>query len=87
MFLEQQISTSVGFLKDHATLLFQVLALAAQELSEPITNKHTGAQPIAAVTALGQSDDVTHWRQIVDKRIQSKTRRISKVRRPQKYTH
>lgn len=65
--------------------ILEVLALAAQELSEPITNKHTGAQPIAAVTALGQSDDVTHWRQIVDKRIQSKTRRISKgVTRPGK---
>ncbi|KAL0156244.1 hypothetical protein M9458_047490, partial [Cirrhinus mrigala] len=48
------------------------------ELSEPITNKHTGAQPISAVTALEQCDDITHWRQIVEKRIQSKTRRIGK---------
>nr|Q7T006.2 RecName: Full=Telomere length regulation protein TEL2 homolog [Danio rerio] len=58
--------------------ILEVLALAAQELSEPVTNKHTGAEPITAVTPLGQSDDITHWRQIVDKRIQSKTRRISK---------
>ncbi len=65
-------------------LLFQVLALSAQELSEPITNKHTGAQPISAVTPREQCDDITHWRQIVEKRIQSKTRRISKVRRPHK---
>lgn len=61
--------------------LFQVLALSAQELSEPIANKHTGGQPIAA--ARDQSDDITHWRQIVEKRIQSKTRRIGKVRRSQ----
>lgn len=53
------------------------MALSAQELSEPIANKHTGAQPIAARY---QSDDITHWRQVVEKRIQSKTRRISKVR-------
>ncbi|KAL1248313.1 hypothetical protein QQF64_021631 [Cirrhinus molitorella] len=58
--------------------ILEVLALSAQELSEPITNKHSRAQPIAAVTALEQCDDITHWRQIVEKRIQSKTRRISK---------
>ncbi|KAA0705038.1 Telomere length regulation protein TEL2 -like protein [Triplophysa tibetana] len=58
--------------------ILEVLALSAQELSEPITNKHTGAQPIAAVAARDQTDDITHWRQIVEKRIQSKTRRITK---------
>lgn len=58
--------------------ILEVLALAAQELSEPITNKHTGAQPISAVVPREQCDDITHWRQIVEKRIQSKTRRISK---------
>uniref|UniRef100_A0A8C1ZT38 Telomere length regulation protein TEL2 homolog n=1 Tax=Cyprinus carpio TaxID=7962 RepID=A0A8C1ZT38_CYPCA len=58
--------------------ILEVLALSAQELSEPIINKHAGAQPISAVTALEQRDDITHWRQIVEKRIQSKTRRISK---------
>uniref|UniRef100_A0A671LKP7 Telomere length regulation protein TEL2 homolog n=1 Tax=Sinocyclocheilus anshuiensis TaxID=1608454 RepID=A0A671LKP7_9TELE len=58
--------------------ILEVLALSAQELSEPIINKHAGAQPISAVTALEQCDDITHWRQIVEKRIQSKTRRISK---------
>ncbi|XP_051738445.1 telomere length regulation protein TEL2 homolog [Ctenopharyngodon idella] len=58
--------------------ILEVLALSAQELSEPIRNKHAGAQPITAVTALEQCDDITHWRQIVEKRIQSKTRRISK---------
>lgn len=58
--------------------ILEVLALSAQELSEPITNKHTGAQPITAAAARDQSDDVTHWRQIVEKRIQSKTRRVSK---------
>ncbi|XP_052451885.1 telomere length regulation protein TEL2 homolog [Carassius gibelio] len=58
--------------------ILEVLALSAQELSEPITDKHTGAQPISAVMPLEQCDDITHWRQIVEKRIQSKTRRISK---------
>ncbi|KAK9953001.1 hypothetical protein ABG768_017027 [Culter alburnus] len=58
--------------------ILEVLALSAQELSEPIRNKHNGVQPITAVTALEQCDDITHWRQIVEKRIQSKTRRISK---------
>lgn len=58
--------------------ILEVLALSAQELSEPITDKHTGAQPIRAVMPLEQCDDITHWRQIVEKRIQSKTRRISK---------
>ncbi|RXN07422.1 telomere length regulation TEL2-like protein [Labeo rohita] len=58
--------------------ILEVLALSAQELSEPITKKHAGAQPISAVTALEQCDDITHWRQIVEKRIQSKTRRIGK---------
>lgn len=65
-------------------LLFQVLALSAQELSEPIRNKHTGAPPITAAAAIERCDDITHWRQIVQKRIQSKTRRISKVSQPQK---
>ncbi|XP_055038608.2 telomere length regulation protein TEL2 homolog [Misgurnus anguillicaudatus] len=58
--------------------ILEVLALSAQELSEPITNKHTGAQPITAVAAREQRDDITHWRQIVEKRIQSKTRRVHK---------
>ncbi|CAM4723914.1 unnamed protein product [Leuciscus chuanchicus] len=60
--------------------ILEVLALSAQELSEPIRNKHTGAQPItaAAAAAIERCDDITHWRQIVEKRIQSKTRRISK---------
>lgn len=58
--------------------ILEVLALSAQELSEPITNKHTRAQPITAVAAQEQGDDITHWRQIVEKRIQSKTRRVSK---------
>uniref|UniRef100_A0A673G4A7 Telomere length regulation protein TEL2 homolog n=1 Tax=Sinocyclocheilus rhinocerous TaxID=307959 RepID=A0A673G4A7_9TELE len=42
--------------------ILEVLALSAQELSEPIINKHAGAQPISAVTALEQCDDITHWR-------------------------
>uniref|UniRef100_A0A673G3H9 Telomere length regulation protein TEL2 homolog n=1 Tax=Sinocyclocheilus rhinocerous TaxID=307959 RepID=A0A673G3H9_9TELE len=42
--------------------ILEVLALSAQELSEPIINKHAGAQPISAVTALEQCDDITHCR-------------------------
>ncbi|XP_037392234.1 telomere length regulation protein TEL2 homolog [Pygocentrus nattereri] len=58
--------------------ILEVLALAAQELSEPITEKKAVSQPVARAVTLEQCGEVEHWRQVVEKRIQSKTRRISK---------
>ncbi|TRY92900.1 hypothetical protein DNTS_005713 [Danionella cerebrum] len=58
--------------------ILEVLALSAQELSEPIRSKQAAAQPIPEVVPPEQFDDITHWRHIVEKRIQSKTRRIGK---------
>ena len=61
--------------------LNQVLALAAQELSKPITEQRT---PSIGVVVGGDltpypGDNPVHWRQVVEKRIQSKTKRLSKV--------
>ncbi|KAI4879433.1 hypothetical protein NFI96_030913 [Prochilodus magdalenae] len=58
--------------------ILEVLALAAQELSEPITAKGVASRPVPAAVTLEQCGEVEHWRQVVEKRIQSKTRRISK---------
>ncbi|KAL6488251.1 hypothetical protein MHYP_G00019920 [Metynnis hypsauchen] len=58
--------------------ILEVLALAAQELSEPITEKKAVSRPGARAVTLEQCGEVEHWRQVVEKRIQSKTRRISK---------
>ncbi|XP_058258392.1 telomere length regulation protein TEL2 homolog isoform X2 [Hemibagrus wyckioides] len=67
--------------------ILQVLAVAAQELSEPITEKRAGSQLVAEVTPLDRCGEVEHWREVVEKRIQSKTRRISKgVSQPHKVT-
>uniref|UniRef100_A0A673BYE7 Telomere length regulation protein TEL2 homolog n=1 Tax=Sphaeramia orbicularis TaxID=375764 RepID=A0A673BYE7_9TELE len=58
--------------------ILEVLALAAQELSKPTSNK--SRPPITAVADLTPypGDNPVHWRQIVEKRIQSKTKRLSK---------
>ncbi|KAK3572537.1 hypothetical protein QTP86_034739, partial [Hemibagrus guttatus] len=67
--------------------ILQVLAVAAQELSEPITEKRAESQLVAKVTPLDRCGEVEHWREVVEKRIQSKTRRISKgVSQPHKAT-
>lgn len=67
--------------------ILEVIALSAQELSEPITDKKAGSRPVSTVTTLQQCGELEHWRQVVDKRIQSKTRRISKgVSQPPKAT-
>ncbi|CAL8259176.1 unnamed protein product [Arctogadus glacialis] len=65
--------------------MLEVLAMSAQELSQPI---RAGEAPneravlVAEVTSYPGVDPV-HWRQVVEKRIQGKTRRISKgVTRP-----
>ncbi|XP_013863647.1 telomere length regulation protein TEL2 homolog [Austrofundulus limnaeus] len=60
--------------------ILEVLALAAQELSAPISDKNVSSSGgrTSAELSLHQSDDPAHWRQVVEKRIQSKTKRISK---------
>ncbi|KAB5587224.1 hypothetical protein PHYPO_G00010650 [Pangasianodon hypophthalmus] len=64
-----------------------VLAVSAQELSEPITEKRVESQAVAKVTPLDRCGELEHWREVVEKRIQSKTRRISKgVSQPHKAT-
>ncbi|XP_060884260.1 telomere length regulation protein TEL2 homolog [Labrus mixtus] len=65
--------------------ILEVLALAAQELSKPITETRDSSMSISASTDLTPypGDNPVHWRQEVEKRIQSKTRRLSKgVPRP-----
>ncbi|KAI5085972.1 telomere length regulation protein TEL2-like isoform 2, partial [Silurus meridionalis] len=58
--------------------ILEVLAASAQELSEPITQKGVPSQSVTKVTPLDRCGELEHWRDVVDKRIQSKTRRISK---------
>ncbi|KAG7227762.1 hypothetical protein INR49_013556 [Caranx melampygus] len=60
--------------------ILEVLALAAQELSKPITEKRDPSINTAASTDLSPypGDNPVHWRQVVEKRIQSKTKRLMK---------
>lgn len=62
-------------------LISQVLALAAQELSKPVTEKK--AASISSATTAESTpylgDNPVHWQQVVEKRIQSKTKRLTKV--------
>ncbi|XP_070783161.1 telomere length regulation protein TEL2 homolog [Enoplosus armatus] len=60
--------------------ILEVLALAAQELSKPITEKKDPSMVIVASTDLipYPGDNPVHWRQEVEKRIQSKTKRLRK---------
>ncbi|XP_062848070.1 telomere length regulation protein TEL2 homolog isoform X2 [Trichomycterus rosablanca] len=56
-------------------------------LSEPIKEKQSGSKPVATMTTLEHRSEVEHWQQVVAKRIQSKTRRISTgVHQPPKAT-
>lgn len=64
-------------------VVHQVLVFAAQELSRPTVEQR---EPSAVVTPIGSSDlspnvsdKPADWRQEVEKRIQSKTRRLRKV--------
>lgn len=55
--------------------------MSAQELSQPITDKGGPSKSIQRVTMdtpLYPGDDPIHWRQVVERRIQSKTKRLSK---------
>lgn len=58
--------------------ILEVLALAAQELSKPISNKVESCKSEASTSDLSpyHGDSPESWRQIVDKRIQSKTKRF-----------
>ncbi|XP_032359172.1 telomere length regulation protein TEL2 homolog isoform X2 [Etheostoma spectabile] len=60
--------------------ILEVLALAAQELSKPINEKRNPSMGISANMdlTLYPGDNPVHWRQVVEKRIQSKTKRLSK---------
>uniref|UniRef100_A0A7N6A7E1 Telomere length regulation protein TEL2 homolog n=1 Tax=Anabas testudineus TaxID=64144 RepID=A0A7N6A7E1_ANATE len=60
--------------------ILEVLALAAQELSKPITERSDPSIGAAASSDLTPhaGDNPAHWRQVVEKRIQSKTKRLSK---------
>lgn len=62
-------------------LVGQVLASAAQELSTPNVKKSNPSVISAASSDLTPytGDNAAHWRQVVDMRIQSKTKRHSKV--------
>uniref|UniRef100_A0A3Q0SZC5 Telomere length regulation protein TEL2 homolog n=1 Tax=Amphilophus citrinellus TaxID=61819 RepID=A0A3Q0SZC5_AMPCI len=60
--------------------ILEVLALAAQELSRPVTEKR---DPSISSAATAEStpypgDNPVHWRQVVERRIQSKTKFLSK---------
>lgn len=67
--------------------ILEVLAVSAQELSEPITDKRVESRSVAKVTPLDRCGELEHWREVVEKRIRSKTRRISKgVSQPHKAT-
>ncbi|KAJ8245793.1 hypothetical protein GJAV_G00260380 [Gymnothorax javanicus] len=59
--------------------VLEVLALSAQELSEPITEQalpSVGNRPASAVR--DSSDDPLNWQLVVEQRIRSKTRRFTK---------
>ncbi|XP_028989886.1 telomere length regulation protein TEL2 homolog [Betta splendens] len=60
--------------------ILEVLASAAQELSKPIAKKSDPLCCPAACTDVTPypGDNPVHWRQVVEKRIQSKTKRLSK---------
>uniref|UniRef100_UPI0037E9A757 telomere length regulation protein TEL2 homolog n=1 Tax=Semicossyphus pulcher TaxID=241346 RepID=UPI0037E9A757 len=58
--------------------ILEVLALAAQELSKPITEKSIMSICASADVTPYPGDNPVHWRQEVEKRIQSKTKRRSK---------
>ncbi|KAM9426113.1 telomere length regulation protein TEL2 homolog [Pholidichthys leucotaenia] len=60
--------------------ILEVLVLAAQELSRPATDKRdlSICNAASAESTPYPGDNPIHWRQVVENRIQSKTKRISK---------
>uniref|UniRef100_A0A8C9SIY9 Telomere length regulation protein TEL2 homolog n=1 Tax=Scleropages formosus TaxID=113540 RepID=A0A8C9SIY9_SCLFO len=63
--------------------ILEVLALSAQELSKPIAEQgRPSLPPSAAVTLVDPQSVPSNWRQVVEQRIQSKTRRFGKSGAP-----
>ncbi|KAM6897678.1 telomere length regulation protein TEL2 homolog [Xenentodon cancila] len=58
--------------------ILEVLAIAAQELSKPVPKESAPSINAASTSDSYPSDNPVHWRLVVEKRIQSKTKRISK---------
>ncbi|XP_061563657.1 telomere length regulation protein TEL2 homolog isoform X2 [Cololabis saira] len=60
--------------------ILEVLAIAAQELSKPVPKESAPSISAASTSELTQypGDNPVHWRQVVETRLQSKTKRISK---------
>uniref|UniRef100_A0A7N8YAF3 Telomere length regulation protein TEL2 homolog n=1 Tax=Mastacembelus armatus TaxID=205130 RepID=A0A7N8YAF3_9TELE len=58
--------------------ILEVLALAAQELAKPVTVKRDPSTDTTAHLTPYPGDNPVHWRQVIEKRIQSKTKRLSK---------
>ncbi|KAK1162762.1 hypothetical protein AOXY_G17703 [Acipenser oxyrinchus oxyrinchus] len=66
--------------------ILEVLALAAQDLSQPTSANSAPSshkpppliQPVSTETAPDLQGTAQHWRQVVDQRIESKTRRFGK---------
>ncbi|XP_029934081.1 telomere length regulation protein TEL2 homolog [Myripristis murdjan] len=60
--------------------ILDVLALSAQELSQPITDKGDPSKGSALTSDLTPypGNNPVHWRQVVERRIQSKTKRLRK---------
>lgn len=61
--------------------MLEVLAMSAQELSQPIRAPTERAALVAEVMSY-PGDDPVHWRQVVEQRIKGKTRRIKGITRP-----
>ncbi|XP_060117034.1 telomere length regulation protein TEL2 homolog [Heteronotia binoei] len=55
-----------------------VLATAAQELSRPVTSKPLSLKEPGIQILSGDNPDPSNWRQVVEERIKSKTRRFAK---------
>ncbi|XP_078135720.1 telomere length regulation protein TEL2 homolog isoform X2 [Sander vitreus] len=78
--VELSLRAAEGLVRKNVFATREVLALAAQELSKPINEKRNPSMGIAASTdlTLYPGDNPVHWRQVVEKRIQSKTKRLRK---------
>ncbi|XP_063077958.1 telomere length regulation protein TEL2 homolog isoform X2 [Engraulis encrasicolus] len=58
--------------------MLEAMAVAVQELSQPVTIKTDSTSLITVVNPVQSSSDLKHWRQVVEERIKSKTRRFGK---------
>ncbi|KAL2078522.1 hypothetical protein ACEWY4_026207 [Coilia grayii] len=58
--------------------MLEVIAVAVQELSQPVTNRNESTSLVTVVSPDQPGNDLKHWRQVVEERIKSKTRRFGK---------